>query len=87
MTKRAPFRYFKTSPKIVRLAGMCCIRFLLSLRHVDDVLHERGIEISHETVRYCWNRFGPMFAADLRRSRVDACGGVGIWRGISMRSL
>ena len=71
MTKRAPFRYFKTSPKTVRLAGMLYIRFLLSLRHVDDVLHERGIEISHETVRYCWNRFGPMFAADLRRGRVD----------------
>jgi putative transposase len=30
---------------------------------VEDLLHERGIEISHETVRFWWNKFGPMFAA------------------------
>jgi hypothetical protein len=60
MTNRAPFRYFKTSPEIIRLAVMLCIRFPLSLPNVDDLLHKRGIEISHETVRYWWNRFGPM---------------------------
>ena len=47
------------------------IRFPLSLRNVEDLLHERGIEISHETVRYWWNRFGPTFAAEIRRRRVD----------------
>jgi putative transposase len=61
MTKRSPFRYFKTSPAIIRLAVMLYIRFLLSLRNVEDLLHERGIEISHETVRYWWNRFSLMF--------------------------
>ena len=71
MTKRSPFRYFKTSPEIIRLAVMLYIRFPLSLRNVEDLLHERGIEISHETVRYWWNRFGPIFAAELRRKRVD----------------
>jgi putative transposase len=70
MTKRSPFRYFKTSPEIIRLAVMLYIRFPLSLRNVKDLLHERGIEISHETVRYWWNRFGPMFAADLWRTGV-----------------
>jgi|GEM_PF-1989563 len=60
MTKRSPFRYFKTSPEIIRLAVMLYIRFPLSLRNVEDLLHERGIEISHETVRYWWNRFGPI---------------------------
>ncbi len=72
MTKRSPFRYFKTSPEIIRLAVMLYIRFPLSLRNVEDLLHERGVEISHETVRYWWNRFGPMFAAEIRGKRVEA---------------
>jgi len=72
MTKRSPFRYFKTSPEIIRLAVMLYIRFPLSLRNVEDLLHERGVEISHETVRYWWNRFGPMLAAEIRGKRVEA---------------
>jgi hypothetical protein len=52
MTKRAPFRYFKTSPEIIRLAVMMYVRFPLSLRNVEDLLHERAIDISHETVRF-----------------------------------
>jgi transposase-like protein len=50
MTKRSPFRYFKTSPEIIRLAVMMYVRFPLSLRNVEDLLHERGIDVSHETV-------------------------------------
>ena len=80
MTKRSPFRYFKTSPEIIRLAVMLYIRFPLSLRNVEDLLHERGIEISHETVRYWWNRFGPMFAAEIRRRRVDRMRASRHWR-------
>ena len=71
MSKPNPFRYFKTSPEIIRLAVMMYVRFPLSLRNVEDLLHERGIDISHETVRFWWNRFGPMFAAEIRRKRVD----------------
>lgn len=71
MTKPSPFRYFKTSPEIIRLAVMMYIRFPLSLRNVEDLLHERGIDISHETVRFWWNRFGPLFAAEVRRRRVS----------------
>jgi putative transposase len=70
MTQRSPFRYFRTSPEIIRLAVMLYIRFPLSLRNVEDLLHERGIEVSHETVRYWWMRFGPMFAAKIRKRRV-----------------
>ena len=66
-----PFRYFKTSPEIIRLAVMMYVRFPLSLRNVEDLLHERGIDISHETVRYWWNRFGPIFAAEMRKKRVQ----------------
>ena len=52
MPRHSPFRYFKTSPEIIRLAVLLYIRFPLSLRNVEDLLHERGIEICHETVRY-----------------------------------
>ena len=71
MTKRSPFRYFKTSPEIIRLAVMMYIRFPLSLRNVEDLLHERRIDISHVTLRFWWNRFGPMFAAEIRKRRVS----------------
>jgi putative transposase len=70
MTKRSPFKYFKTSPEIIRLAAMLYVRFPLSLRNVEDLLHERGIEISHETVRFWWQRFGPMFASEIRNRRI-----------------
>ena len=62
MTKHSPFRYFKTSPEIIRLAVMLYDRFPLSIRNVEDLLHERGTEISHKTVRFWWKRFGPMLA-------------------------
>ena len=72
MTKRSPFRYFKTSPEIIRLAVMLYVRFPLSLRNVEDLLHERGIDVSHESVRYWWHRFGPMFASEIRKRRIAA---------------
>jgi putative transposase len=80
MPKPSPFRYFKTSPEIIRLAVMLYVRFPLSLRNVEDLLHERGIEISHETVRFWWLRFGPMFAAEIRRKRVNGKRGCRHWR-------
>ena len=68
---RNPFRYFKTSPEVIRLAVMMYIRFPLSLRNVEDLLHERGIDITHETARFWWNRFGPLFAQSIRKRRVQ----------------
>ncbi len=56
MKNHNPFRYFKTSPEIICLAVMMYVRFPLSLRNVEDLLHERGIDICHETVRYWWNK-------------------------------
>ena len=78
--KANPFRYFKTSPEVIRLAVMMYIRFPLSLRNVEDLLHERGIDISHETIRAWWNRFGPIFAADIKRGRVKAMRAHTQWR-------
>jgi hypothetical protein len=49
MTKRTRFRSFKTSPEIVQLAVIPCVRFQLSLRDVEDRLQERGIGINQVT--------------------------------------
>jgi putative transposase len=54
---------------------MMYLRFPLSLRNVEDLLNEGGIEISYETVRFRWNRFGPLFAAEVRKRRLSQ-----IWR-------
>ncbi|WP_348400530.1 IS6 family transposase [Shimia sp.] len=50
---------------------MMYVRFPLSLRNVEDLLHERGVDVSHEMIRFCWNRFGPLFAAEIRRKRAS----------------
>ena len=47
------------------------IRYPLSLRQVEDILFERGIDICHETARFWRNRFCPMFAGEIRRRRAD----------------
>ncbi len=75
-----PFRYFNSSPEVIRLAVMMYVRYPLSLRQVEDLLCERGIDICHETVRYWWNRFGPVFAAEIRKRRVHHRF-YSLWRG------
>lgn len=50
---------------------MLYVRFPLSLRNVEDLLHERGIDVSHETFRYWWHKFGPMFATEIRKRRIQ----------------
>ena len=59
---------------------MMYIKYPLSLRSVEDLLFERGIDLCHETVRMRWNRFGPLFAADIRRQRVNRMRGYRQWR-------
>ena len=71
MTTPNPFRYFRTSPEVIWLAVMLSVRFPLSLRNVEDLLHERGIDISHGSVRSWWNRFGPTFGAEIRKKRAE----------------
>ena len=73
-----PFRYFNSSPEVIRLVVMMYVRYPLSLRNVEDLLAESGIDISHETIRFWWNRFGPMFAAEIRKGSVAnfAAGGL-----------
>lgn len=75
----SPFRYFNSSPEVIRLVVMMYVRYPLSLRNVEDLLFERGIDICHETVRIWWNRFGSMFAADIRCQRVSRMRGFKHW--------
>ncbi len=47
------------------------VKYPLSQRNVEDLLFDRSIDICHETVRLWGNRFGPMFAAEISKKRVD----------------
>ena len=81
MSKAAnPFRCFNSSPEVICMAVMLYVRYPLSLRNVEDLLSERGVDICHETVCFWWNRFGPMFAANIRRQRVSRMRGIRHWR-------
>jgi putative transposase len=77
-----PFRYFNSSPEVIRLVVMMYVKYPLSLRNVEDLLAERGIDISHETVRFWWNRFGPMFAAEIQTTASRCVGRVARPRGL-----
>jgi putative transposase len=76
----SPFHYFNSSPEVIRLAVMIYVRLPLSLRNVEDLLFEPRINISHETIRYWWNRFGPLFASDIRRRRISRMQSFRHWR-------
>jgi putative transposase len=76
----SPFRYFNSSPEVIRLVVLMYVRYPLSLRNVEDLLFERGIDISHETVRLWWNRFVPLFASEIRRQRASRMRGIRHWR-------
>ena len=56
-------------PDIIRHAVWLYLRFTLSFRYVEDLLAERGLEVSCETVRRRVLKFGPLFAKELRRRR------------------
>jgi len=56
-------------PEIIRHAVWLYVRFTLSYRDVEDLLAERGLDVSYETVRRWVLKFGPLFARELRRGR------------------
>lgn len=76
----SPCRYFNSSPEVIRLGVMMDVCYPLSLRNVEDLLFERRIDISYESMRHLWNRFGPLFAGDIRRRRVLYMRGFRHWR-------
>src|SRR5438046_7934261 len=80
--KKISYSGYRFPPKIIQQAIWLYLRFTLSLRDVEDLLAERGIMVSHETVRRGVNHFGPLIAADLRKRRPSP-----IRLGISMKSI
>jgi putative transposase len=64
-------------PEIIRHAVWLYVRFTLSYRDVEDLLPERGLDVSYETVRRRCLKFGPLFARELRRRRPPPTSG---WR-------
>ena len=63
--KKISYRGYRFPPEIIQQAIWLYLRFTLSLRDVEDLLAERGIMVSYETVRRWVNHFGPMIAVDL----------------------
>ena len=80
MIKHSSFRYFKASPVVIRLAAMMYILFPLSLRNVEDLLHERDIDVCYETTLFWWNRFGPLFAVEIKKRQISHPQSYSNWR-------
>ena len=67
MPNQLSFRYFKTSPEIIQLAVMLYVKFPLSLRNIEDLPHERGVDVSFEPV-WCWRfNVGPMCVGEIKK--------------------
>jgi putative transposase len=77
---RSPFKYFNSSPEVIRLAVMVHVRYPLLLRNVEDLLAEHAIDICHETARLWWNRFGPLLAAAIKKRWIRLRQGYPEWR-------
>jgi transposase-like protein len=67
--KRISYGGYRFPPAIIQQAIWLYLRFTLSLRDVEDLLAERGIAVSYESIRRWINHFGPAIAADLRHRR------------------
>ena len=63
------YRYHHFPPLVIQHAVWLYLRFTLSYRDVEDLLAERGLDISYETIRRWVLKFGPAFAQGLRRGR------------------
>jgi putative transposase len=81
-----PFRYFNSSPEVIRLVVMMYVKYPLTLRNVEDLLAERGLDLCHETVRFWWNRFDPIFTAEILQNECSRRRRSHTGRGISTRS-
>lgn len=74
--KPISFKRHRFPAEVIRSAVWLYFRFDVSFRDVEELLAERGIEVSYETIR-CWiNKFGPAIAANLRRCRPPRAAGI-----------
>lgn len=70
MTNRSPFKYFKTSSEIIRLAALMYVWFPLSFRNAEDLQYELGFDVTHQAVRYWWWRSGWDFVLEIWKRRI-----------------
>ncbi len=63
------FKRHRFPPSVIMNAAWLCARFTLSFRDVEEMLAERGVDVSNETVRRWFLKFGRLIACNLRRSR------------------
>jgi putative transposase len=63
------YRGYRFPPAVIHQAIWLYLRFTLSYRDVEELLAERGLDVSYETVRRWVQKFGPVIARELRRSR------------------
>ena len=66
------FKRHRFPPEIIRHAVWLYTRFTLSFRDVEDLLAERGVDVSNETVRRWFLKFGRLISGNLRRRRPRA---------------
>ena len=83
----SPFRRVNSSPEVIRLVVMMYVRFPLSLRNVEDLLFERGIDICHETVRMWWNGSARCSQATSAERGCRACAASVTGGGTSMKYM
>jgi len=69
MLRRSPFHGHRFPPEVIWHAVWLYLRFTLSFRDIEDLLAERGLDVSYETIRRWVLKFGPLFARELRRRR------------------
>jgi putative transposase len=71
--KKISYTGYRFPPEIIQQPIWLYLRFTLSFRDTEDLLAERGIAVSYETIRRWVNHFGPVIAADLRKRRPKPC--------------
>jgi hypothetical protein len=81
-----PFRGFDSSPEVIQMVVLLSVRFPLSLRKVEDLAFERGVDIRHETVRKWVNRFGPMAAGRAGQGAWQPCVSIPTGSGASTKA-
>ena len=70
--RQLSFKRYRFPPEIIRHSIWLCARFTLSFRDVEEMLAERGLDVSYETIRRWFLKFGTVMAANLRRTRPEA---------------
>ena len=67
MPNQLSFCYFKTSPQIIQLTEMLYVRFPISLRNVEELLHARREDVSYYSIRYWRHSLGSQCVSEIKK--------------------